>query len=108
MEKEDKEDKEIEPRFGIVNLERRRHPRFVVDLPIEYWKIRNFKSCPSRATNLSEGGLLVFLSEQVEIGQNLRLNLFIDAGPDLNALKQLWRSSGKISIWGKTENIGPG
>ena len=87
MEKEDKEDKEIEPRFGIVNLERRRHPRFVVDLPIEYWKIRNFRSCPSRATNLSEGGLLVFLSEQVEIGQNLRLNLFIDAGPDLNCIE---------------------
>jgi c-di-GMP-binding flagellar brake protein YcgR len=82
-----KEDREIEPRFGMVNFERRRHPRFVVDLPVEYWKIRNFKSCPSRATNVSEGGLLVFLSEQLEIGQNLRLNLFVDAGPDLNSIE---------------------
>ena len=82
-----KEEKEIEPRFAMVNFERRRHPRFVVNLPIEYWKIRNFKSCPSRCTSVSEGGLLVLLSEQLEIGQNLRLNLFIDAGPDLNAIE---------------------
>jgi len=83
----EKEDREIEPRFGIVNFERRRHPRFVVDLPVEYWKIKNFKSCPSRATNVSEGGLLILLAEQLEIGQNLRLNLFVDAGPDLNSIE---------------------
>ena len=82
-----KEDREIEPRFGMVNFERRRHPRFALDLPIEYWKIRNSKSCPSRCTNVGEGGLLVLLSEQLEIGQNLRLNLFVDAGPDLNAIE---------------------
>ena len=84
-----KEERETEPRFGMVNFERRRHPRFVVDLPVEYWKIRNFKSCPSRATNVSEGGLLVFLSEQLEIGQNLRLNLFVDAGPGLNSIESV-------------------
>ena len=82
-----KEEKEIEPRFGTVNFEKRRHPRFDVDLPVEYWKIRNFKSCPSRCTNVGEGGLLILLSEQLEIGQNLRLNLFVDAGPDLNAIE---------------------
>ena len=82
-----KEERETQPHFGVVNFERRRHPRFAVDLPIEYWKIKDFKSCPSRATNVSEGGLLVHLSEQVEIGQDLRLNLFIDAGPDLKSIK---------------------
>ena len=82
-----KEEKDIEPRFGTVNLERRRHPRFDVDLPIEYWEIRHFKSCPSRCTNVGEGGLLILLSEQLEIGQNLRLNLFFDAGPNLNSIE---------------------
>ncbi len=82
-----KEDRETKPRFGIVNFERRIHPRFAIDLPIEYWKTNNFKSCPSRATNVSEGGLLVLLSEQLEIGQNLRLNLFVDGGPDLNSIE---------------------
>ena len=82
-----KEDRETKPRFGIVNFERRKHPRFAIDLPIEYWKIRHFKSCPSRATNVSEGGLLVLLPEQLEIGQNLRLNLFVDAWPGLNSIE---------------------
>ena len=82
-------EREIEPRFGTANFERRRHPRFAVDLPIEYWKIDTLKSCPSRATNVCEGGLLVHLSEQLEIGQNLRMNLFVDAGPDLQCLEAL-------------------
>jgi c-di-GMP-binding flagellar brake protein YcgR len=84
-----KEERETEPRFGTVNFERRRHPRFVVDLPIEYWKVNHLKSCPSRAANVCEGGLLVHLSEQLEIGQNLRLNLFVDAGADLNCIEAL-------------------
>ena len=83
----EKEDRETKPRFGMVNFERRIHPRFTVDLPIEYWKIRNFKSCPSRCTNVSEGGLLALFSEQLEIGQNLRMNLFVDAGPDLISIE---------------------
>lgn len=71
----------------MINFERRRHPRFAVDLPVEYWKINHFKSCPSHATNVCEGGLLLLLSEQLEIGQNLRLNLFVDAGADLNSIE---------------------
>ena len=86
-----KEERETERHFGTVNFERRRHPRFVVDLPIEYWKVDHLKSCPSRATNVCEGGLLVHLSEQLEIGQNLRLNLFVDACPDLNCIEALVR-----------------
>ena len=84
-----KEEKELPPRFGTVNFERRKHPRFVVDLPVEYWKVDHSKSYPSRATNVCEGGLLLHLSEQLEIGQNLRLNLFVDAGSDLTCLEAL-------------------
>ena len=84
-----KEGKELQPRFGTVNFERRKHPRFVVDLPVEYWKVDHSKSCPGRATNVCEGGLLLHLSEQPEIGQNLRLNLFVDSGSELSCLEAL-------------------
>jgi hypothetical protein len=33
-----KEEREEERRFAAVNFERRKHPRFVVDLPVEYRK----------------------------------------------------------------------
>jgi hypothetical protein len=88
-------EKEPKPHFGMVNFERRRHPRFVVDLPVEYWKINNCSSCPSRATNVCEGGLLLLLLEQLEIGQNLRLNLFVDVGNELISIeavvKVVWK-----------------
>jgi c-di-GMP-binding flagellar brake protein YcgR len=85
----EKEEKEAKPLFGVVNFERRKHPRISVDLPVEYWQINNCKSRPSRTVNLSEGGLLFYLSEPIEIGQNLKLNLFIDSGHDLNSVEAI-------------------
>jgi c-di-GMP-binding flagellar brake protein YcgR len=85
----EKEERETNPLFRLVNVERRRHPRFSIDLPVEYWQINNCKSRPSRTVDVSEGGLLVHLSEQLEVGQNLRLNLFIDSGPDLDSIEAL-------------------
>ena len=74
-----------------ADFEKRRHPRFSVDLPIEYWETNNPKSRPSRALNVSEGGLLMRLSEPLEIGQELRLNLFTGSGADLDPLEALVR-----------------
>jgi c-di-GMP-binding flagellar brake protein YcgR len=76
-------------RAARADFERRRNPRFSVDFPIEYWETNKLKSRPSRALNVSEGGLLMHLSEPREIGQKLRLNLFTDSGPDLNPLEAL-------------------
>jgi len=73
-------DKESIPRFGTVNFERRKHPRLSVDLPVEYWQINNPKSHPGRTADISEGGLLFYISEEIEIGQNLRVKLFFDSG----------------------------
>jgi len=88
MEKE-KEQRETKSRLELFNFERRRHSRFSLDLPIEYWQTEKFKSRPARTIDVSEGGLLLHLSEQLEIGQILGLNLFIDSGPDLDSIEAL-------------------
>jgi c-di-GMP-binding flagellar brake protein YcgR len=64
-------------RSGIVNFERRRHPRISVDLPIEYSRVEN-SAYPrnGRAANASQGGLLVYLPEPVQVGQTLRLMMY--------------------------------
>jgi len=85
----EKEERETKSRFELFNLERRRHPRFSLDLPIEYWQIKKSKSRPGRTIDVSEGGLLLYLSEQLEVGQKLGLNLFIDGGPDLDSIEAL-------------------
>ncbi len=67
--------------FGTVNFERRRHPRFSVNLPVEYWKIDRSTSGLSRTGDISEGGLLLYIAEQIEVGRELDLKLFFN--PDL-------------------------
>ncbi|PIV20587.1 MAG: hypothetical protein COS40_11785, partial [Deltaproteobacteria bacterium CG03_land_8_20_14_0_80_45_14] len=42
-----------------------------------------------RALNISEGGLLIYFPEQMEIGQHLRLKLFFSLGSELNTIEML-------------------
>jgi c-di-GMP-binding flagellar brake protein YcgR len=83
------EEKGIKPRYGIVNFERRKHPRFNVDLPIESYRIDSMVGSPGRAMNVSEGGLLVYLPEKLEIGQHLKLKLYFPSGSGLNTIEML-------------------
>jgi len=75
--------------IGIVNLERRKHPRFEVNLPIEYYRIDSSIAHTGRLMNTSEGGLLIYLPEQIEIGQHLKMKLFLSFGVDLNIIEIL-------------------
>jgi c-di-GMP-binding flagellar brake protein YcgR len=81
MTKEGNEEIEIKPHFGTVNFERRRQPRISTDLPAVYWHIENPTNHPGRLLNASEGGLLLYLPEKMEVGQDLKVRLFI--GPIL-------------------------
>jgi c-di-GMP-binding flagellar brake protein YcgR len=81
------EEKATKLHYGIVNFERRKYPRFNIDLPIEYSLLSSFVSHPGRALNASEGGLLVYLSEKVEISQLLQMKLFFPSGSELNGLE---------------------
>ncbi len=82
------EEKGTKPRYGTVNFERRKHPRINVDLPIEYAR-SDLVANHGRAINASEGGLLIYFPEQMEIGQQLKLKLFFTSGSDLNTIEAL-------------------
>jgi c-di-GMP-binding flagellar brake protein YcgR len=81
-----REEKKIKPRYGTVNFEKRKHPRFSVDLPVEYNRM-DLVFEQGRAINASEGGLLLYLPERMEMGNHLRLRLFFTMGSELNALE---------------------
>ena len=84
MEKGEKE----KTRYGTVNFEKRKHPRFNVDLPVEYGRTE-LSIQHGRAFNMSEGGLLLYLPEQIEIGQHLALKLFLPSGSKLQTTEIL-------------------
>jgi c-di-GMP-binding flagellar brake protein YcgR len=98
------EEKRMKPRVGILNLERRKHPRFGVDLPIEYYQTDSSISNTGRLMNASEGGLLVYLPEQIKIGQHLKMKLFFSFGSDLNVIEILtevaWEDIHLENGWG--------
>ena len=82
-----KEEREIKRRFGVVNFELRKYPRYALDLPIEYWQIDSSKNHHGRTIDVSEGGLMLFISEQIEIGQNLKLKFFFGSSLNLSFIE---------------------
>lgn len=70
---------------GIAN-EKRKYPRYRVDLPIKYSKT-NFIFKYGRATNASEGGIMAYLPEEIETGQDIALKLFFPSFYELNPLE---------------------
>ncbi len=98
------EEKRMKPRVGMLNLEKRKHPRFGVDLPIEYYQTDSSISHTGRLMNASEGGLLVYLPEQIKIGQHLKMKLFFSFGSDLNIIEILtevaWEDIHLENGWG--------
>lgn len=81
-------EKESTSRYRTGNFEKRRHPRCNVDLPIEYRR-RHLVVKYDRVVNASESGLLTCLSEQVAVGQHLRIRLFFPFSSGLNVIEMV-------------------
>ena len=82
-----KEEIEIDPRSPVLDFEGRNYPRFSVGLPIEYCRTNTSQYHPGHTVNLSEGGWMVALPEQIAIGEKLKIKLFFSSGPDLNIIE---------------------
>jgi len=76
----------MEKNLASVTSEKRKHPRFSVDLPIKYGRTNLFFKY-ARAVNASQGGLLLRLPEEMEVGQHLALKLFFPSQSELNTIK---------------------
>jgi len=97
-------EKETKPRYGTVNFERRKHPRFNVNLPIDYYRVDSSISHTGKSLNISEGGLLIYFPEGMEIGQHLKLKLFLASGSVMNTIETLvevvWTDIHPVKDWG--------
>ena len=83
----DSEETKARPRYGVANFERRAFPRFSVDLPVEYERLDSLIPGTGRTANVSAGGLLIYFSERMEIGQCLKLKLSFVSGRTLNTIE---------------------
>ena len=78
----------------VRGFEHRRYRRFEIHLPIECLR---FNSSITHIGNISEGGLLVYLPGEANVGQYLRLKLFFSLGSQLHAVRMearvIWRDN---------------
>jgi c-di-GMP-binding flagellar brake protein YcgR len=81
--------KEAKTHYGILNFERRKYPRFSVDLPVEYYRTDKAGGSLGQALDDSKGGLLIYFSERMELGQCLRLRLFFSMGSKVDSIELL-------------------
>ncbi len=80
---------EGQPKYGSVNLERRKFPRINVDLPVEYYRIDPNIRYKVRVDNISEEGLLIYFPEPMKMGEHLRMKLFFVTAFGMNTIEMV-------------------
>lgn len=79
-------EKDLPPETGT---EKRKHHRFLLNLPIEYSCLDSPISYSSHSINLSEGGLLICIQQRLKVGQHINLNIYFHSGPNLLTIKTI-------------------
>jgi len=89
---------------GILIVERRKHRRFSVELPLNY-SIENKDHYGGIAANASRGGLVAYLPVAIAVGTPLNIEMIFVNGFGLNSIraraKVIWSNLAPKVIWGK-------
>ncbi len=90
---------------GIFAVERRKHPRIRVELPLDYSLADREESYGGIVANASEGGLLVYLPEAFEMGTILKIEILFVKGLELSVIKAVvkvvWLDLAAKKAWGE-------
>lgn len=101
----EKSRKDREGKSGVVTIEKRRFPRFTVDLPVKYSELKVRKKQGGIAHDASEGGLLVYLQEKFPLGTRLKIEVFFSHGFRLTPIKAeaeiVWADIRGPEDWGE-------
>jgi c-di-GMP-binding flagellar brake protein YcgR len=73
---------------GIFIVERRKDPRFAVELPMDY-SIESVDRYGGVAANASKGGLLVYLPEAIVVGTSLKIEILFAKESELNSIRAI-------------------
>jgi len=79
--------KEEENLWGFANLKKRQYRRFSINLLVKYWQTKNSVGKHCFAVDICKGGLQLHVSEKIEVGQNLKLRIFIDSSLESKPLE---------------------
>jgi len=91
--------------MGVLAIEKRKYPRFSVELPLNYSQADGEKLLGGMVANASEGGLLVYLPERIELGTLLKIEILYVRGLELDTIeavaKVVWCDLAARESWGE-------
>lgn len=94
-----------QPKMGVLAVDRRRHPRYSVELPLDYCRVDAQETYGGIVANASEGGILVYLPERMEMGATLKIEIFYVKGLELDTIKAIgkvvWSDLAVKASWGE-------
>jgi len=92
-------------KLGVLAVDRRKHPRFSVELPLDYCRVDGRETYGGIVANASEGGILVYLPERMEMGAVLKIEIFYVKGLELDTIKAIakvvWSDLAVKASWGE-------
>jgi len=92
-------------KLGVLAVDRRRHPRYSVELPLDYCRVEGKETYGGIVANASEGGILVYLPERMEMGAVLKIEIFFVSGLELDTIKAVakvvWSDLAAKTSWGE-------
>ncbi len=92
-------------KMGVLAIEKRRYPRYSVELPLDYSRTNERETYGGIVANAGEGGLLVYLPEVMKIGDFLKIEVFYANGLELNSIKAIakvvWCDLAAKESWGE-------
>ncbi len=76
-------------KMGVLAVDRRKHARFAVDLPLSYSRVDDKELFGGIVANASGGGILVYLPERMEIGAVLKIEIFYLKGLEIGSIETI-------------------
>ena len=101
------ESKQTTPKVkkDVQGVEKRKHTRISVELPVDYSRPNGKEVYGGIVANASEGGVLVYLPERLEIGAVLKVEILYTKGLELNTIKAIakvvWGDLATRETWGE-------
>ena len=100
-----RKERKLPSKKGVVAIERRKHPRFNLELPLDYFRIEDKENYGGIVANVSELGILAYLPEKMEIGTTLSIEIFYAKGLELDTIKAItkvvWADLPARKTWGE-------
>ena len=92
-----------ESKAGLLLVERRKHPRISIELPFDYSLFEKGEDHRGILADASEGGLLVYLLEKIDVGSLLKIEILFSRGTELVTIeaivKVVWSDLAARESW---------